>query len=316
MNKSIRSFPFSALTLCGALFAVALTLASGLTTARAAFVDLGEAQQYAALALYHDIMISGPSGVTGNAGVANSAANMDVGDKLDISGSSFVTGNADLHTGVTYNHSGTAFVGQLNQNAATDNILNQAFNDALNAATFAASLSGQNLNVSDNNLTISKASVGNYAFNLSNINLSGTHAITLSAPVGSTFTFNITGGFMLSGSSNIHLAGGLTQNDVLYNIIGNGSNVTLSGGAYVEGVILAPHRQADIGPTGAAGFTVNQIIADAISIHSGGMVVTPVPEVAPSSVIFGFLGLVVAVSSRRVLGGRVRAVASRSNVRK
>jgi hypothetical protein len=40
--------------------------------------------------------------------------------------------------------------------------------------------------------------------------------------------------------------------------------------------------------------------------------VVPVPEVAPSSVIFGFLGLVVAVSSRRVLGGRVRVVASRS----
>jgi hypothetical protein len=42
--------------------------------------------------------------------------------------------------------------------------------------------------------------------------------------------------------------------------------------------------------------------------------VAPVPEVTPVSVIFGFVGLVVAVSSRRVLGGRVRVVASR-NVR-
>ena len=38
----------------------------------------------------------------------------------------------------------------------------------------------------------------------------------------------------------------------------------------------------------------------------------PVPEVTASSVIFGFLGLVVAVSSRRALSGRVRAVATRS----
>ncbi len=37
--------------------------------------------------------------------------------------------------------------------------------------------------------------------------------------------------------------------------------------------------------------------------------IVPVPEVAPSSVIFGFLGLVVAVSSRRALSGRVRALA-------
>ena len=36
--------------------------------------------------------------------------------------------------------------------------------------------------------------------------------------------------------------------------------------------------------------------------------VAPVPEVAPSSILFGFLGLVVAASSRRALGGRVRAL--------
>jgi hypothetical protein len=38
----------------------------------------------------------------------------------------------------------------------------------------------------------------------------------------------------------------------------------------------------------------------------------PIPEVSPASVIFGFLGLVVAVSSRRALNGRLRALATRS----
>jgi hypothetical protein len=42
-----------------------------------------------------------------------------------------------------------------------------------------------------------------------------------------------------------------------------------------------------------------------------GQGVVPVPEVAPSSVIFGFLGLLVAFSSRRALAGRVRAVAKK-----
>jgi hypothetical protein len=39
--------------------------------------------------------------------------------------------------------------------------------------------------------------------------------------------------------------------------------------------------------------------------------VVPIPEVTPSSLICGFVGLIVAVSSRRALMGRVRAVASR-----
>lgn len=43
--------------------------------------------------------------------------------------------------------------------------------------------------------------------------------------------------------------------------------------------------------------------------------VAPVPEVTPGSVIFGFLGLVVAVSSRRALMGRVRAVAAQRKTR-
>lgn len=38
-----------------------------------------------------------------------------------------------------------------------------------------------------------------------------------------------------------------------------------------------------------------------------GQGVAPVPEVTPSSVIFGFLGLLVAITSRRALGARVRA---------
>ena len=40
--------------------------------------------------------------------------------------------------------------------------------------------------------------------------------------------------------------------------------------------------------------------------------VAPVPEVTPASVIFGFLGLLVAVSSRRMLSKRMRLVGARS----
>jgi hypothetical protein len=43
--------------------------------------------------------------------------------------------------------------------------------------------------------------------------------------------------------------------------------------------------------------------------------VAPVPEVTPGSVIFGFLGLVVAATSRRALMGRVRLMAAQRKTR-
>jgi hypothetical protein len=47
------------------------------------------------------------------------------------------------------------------------------------------------------------------------------------------------------------------------------------------------------------------IFASSIQMSSGANVI-PVPEVTPGSVIFGFLGLVVAVSSRRAIAARVK----------
>jgi len=43
--------------------------------------------------------------------------------------------------------------------------------------------------------------------------------------------------------------------------------------------------------------------------------VAPVPEVTPVSVVFGFVGLIVAISSRRALMGRVRIVAAHRKAR-
>ena len=57
-----------------------------------------------------------------------------------------------------------------------------------------------------------------------------------------------------------------------------------------------------------------EIIARTLTTSSGALGV--VPEVTPASVIFGFLGLVVAISSRRALMARVRlATAQRNSVR-
>jgi len=38
------------------------------------------------------------------------------------------------------------------------------------------------------------------------------------------------------------LTGGITASDVLYNFVGSGGGVAMSGGASVSGILLAPQR--------------------------------------------------------------------------
>jgi choice-of-anchor A domain-containing protein len=196
---------------------------------------------------------------------------------------------------------------------SVDSMLVQAKNDAFAASSFAAGLAPtQTFGTINNNLSITESQNGHYVFDISTINFSGGKALTLSGTSGSTFLLNISTGLVLSPGS-IVLAGGLTANNVLINYTGT-ADVQFSGGgnsSQVFGTILAPNATVGLHP----GLVVGSVIANAITMSSGADVV-PVPEVAPSSVIFGFLGLIVAVSSRRALGGRVRAVASRSSVRK
>jgi hypothetical protein len=42
--------------------------------------------------------------------------------------------------------------------------------------------------------------------------------------------------------SKIVLAGGITPLDALYNFVGSGGGIAMSGGASVTGIILAPQR--------------------------------------------------------------------------
>ncbi len=149
--------------------------------------------------------------------------------------------------------------------------------------------------------TISESAVGNYVFSLQGgINFSGNKTLTLSAPAG-----NISSQFVLTGGS-ILVSGGLTADNVLLNYTGT-SDVRFSGGgnsSQVYGTILAPNAHVSLSP----GLVVGRVIAAGLSLSSGAQILTPVPEVTPGSVIFGFLGLVIAVGSRKTLAARLRRV--------
>ncbi len=187
--------------------------------------------------------------------------------------------------------------------------LNAAWTDAVNASAMLASLTPtQTLGAINSGLTLSESSAGTYVFNISSINLNQS-ALTLSAPAGSTFVLNISGNITLNGGSQgngILLAGGLKSSDVFINLTGANSSLTTSGGGNAQqifGTVLATGLNASINLH--PGQINGEIIARTLTTSSGALGV--VPEVTPSSVVFGFIGLVVAFGSRRTLMARVRA---------
>jgi len=186
--------------------------------------------------------------------------------------------------------------------------LNAAWNDAVNASAMLASLAPtQTFGAITSAMTISEATKGDYVFNISSISLNQS-ALTLSAPAGSQFVLNISGNITLNGGSQgngILLAGGLKSSDVFINLTGTDSNLTTSGGGNAQqifGTVIATGLNASVNLH--PGQINGEIIARTLTTSSGSL---EVPEVTPSSVIFGFIGLVVAFGSRRTLMARVRA---------
>jgi hypothetical protein len=181
-------------------------------------------------------------------------------------------------------------------------LLNQAWTDATNASAMLASLNGQNIGAITSGMTISKSVVGNYVLNISDINLNQS-ALTLSAPAGSTFVLNISGNITLNGGSQgngLLLAGGLTTNDVVYNLTGANSNLTTSGGGNaqtIHGIVLATGANASVNLH--PGAIYGEVIARTFTTSSGALVVVP-----EASTIWAVLPAVLALFgfySRRIL---------------
>jgi hypothetical protein len=183
-------------------------------------------------------------------------------------------------------------------------LLNQAWTDATNASAMLASLTPtQTLGAITSGMTITESAVGHYVLNISSINLNQS-ALTLSAPVGSTFVLNISGNITLNGGSQgggLLLAGGLTTNDVVYNLTGANSNLTTSGGGNaqsIHGIVLATGANASVNLH--PGAIYGEVIARTFTTSSGALVVVP-----ESSTVWAVMPAVLAVLgyySRRTFG--------------
>jgi hypothetical protein len=284
------------LRLLGLTGIVALVLAFGSPTAFAAFaggVTLGSAGpgNYALLSLggqgsnsdaitHTNVAIANVSTITGNVGIAGT------GD-IATSGNAFITGTLFLNTAGTWNQSGTSNAGAVSQSAATDAKLNQAVQDALNASSQAAALSSTQPSITSialgANGTMTITGTGQDVINLTSFSLGNNSVLTLNAPAGDSFIFNISGAFTMQGK--VMLIGGISPADVLWNVTGTGAAVAFSGGgnsAQLVGILLAPFRDIQLSP----GLVTGEVIGGGLSISlSGGANINAIPEPSTTALL-------------------------------
>lgn len=299
------------------LFAAATTLAPN--AANAAFVDLGQAGGYAAFILPGgsiNMTINGGAAVNGDV-AASAGTHIDLGSgaKVGVTADTgdVVSGKIYLDTLSDPSNPATVKLDNQNPNSVATRDLSQAVNDAIAANHFAAGLTATqtvgNLDVSSQYTLVGNGGLN--VISLTDVKLHGDGLLTLQGSASDFFVLNLTGTYSQSSKSNVALAGGLLAENVLWNFIGsgNGANIGTGMNGVTYGTFLAPDRDFSITDTVLYGSIIS---AGHLAIGSKALVVQPVPEVTPSSVIFGFLGLVVAVSSRRALAARVSAVAVRN----
>jgi len=233
----------------------AIGLLAGRQQADAAAITLGTASTYGVLlGNSQTLSLGGGFNLNGNIGLGTSS-------NISVSGSNSVTGNAYIDGSYSYSGNGSVNVsgGITTQSMAT------AISNAYSASTTAGALSA-NLSVSGNaigltsgqSLTIKAlTNASENVLNISSLSLtSGTLTFDDNGYTGAKFIINVTGGFSIgtSGSVKSLIQGinGASAADIIFNIEGTGSTVSLTGANSTSmiGTILAPSRNVTVGGGG------------------------------------------------------------------
>ncbi len=165
--------------------------------------------------------------------------------------------------------------------------------DALTASIFAAGLADQQASINLNSGATSTFSGGG-VFNVTgDFIINSSSVLELDGGVGDYFVFNVYGSeFSINSGSKVQLLGDITAAEVLFNIIGSGSVVSLNS-SYTYGTILAPNRGLNVSSQTHTGALIAG--SEGINISSSNigydpfMPMNPVPE--PSTMLLLGSGL-------------------------
>jgi len=231
-------------------------------------------QQFTVLSNGGDISLidntfTGPSYVKGNMGIAG-AGNFSMSDGT-------IDGDLVYHTGAKVSLSGPAKVtGHQYSDAAHNTILSQAASDSQGLSDLAAmelsspqyaSITNVNISNVGQSMTIMGGPNQKIVLNLQNFVMSA-GTFTLQGTATTSFIINITNQFSLNNSQI--LLSGVPPANVLFNIRGTGSQVSLNQGTSMSGFLLATKRKVDL----SGGKIFGRLVANQINITSGGQVVS------------------------------------------
>ena len=292
--------------------------------AGATSVTLGTAANYGVLiGTGQTLDLNGSVAVSGNVGVGKSST-------VDLSGINAISGTVYEDSGVSTSYGlGVTFVtgGTVTQS------MSGAISDALNASTAAAALSAtpglvdQNGSISLSGGSITIKALTNLSENVLYISslslLNSTLTFDDNGFTGAKFIIDVTGGFSVNstgtGKSVIQGINGASASDILFNVEGTGSTVSLTGNStnQIIGTILAPSRSVTVGGGGSLSGALISGVNNAgksytLSSSSGGYNITSlgytpaptskVPE-PPSVALFG-MGLVLVTRLRHQIRRR------------
>ena len=252
------------------------------------------------------------TGIVGNIGLANGAdlkanntnatsAGNEVNGNVYFQGSSNFAGSGGCNPAPGCYVMGSIFTMQ-------SQIAN-AITDANNAATTFASLGATSGVTSITGNTTINATGLVTVVNLIDFNLGNGATLTLNGSAGDQFIFNLPAADWHTLQGQVLETGGVSQNDVVFNVIGTG-NLHFSGGgnaAGINGILLAASADISMSP----GFINGELIAGGTSIQivSGGEVhsqqsVVPEPRYI-SFLVIGLLAVVALFQKKRVPAGAI-----------
>jgi hypothetical protein len=320
-NIAHSTLNFRAILIC--------VLCTALMTVRAEAgpITLGTAANYGVLVgTGQTLDLNGSLAIAGNVGVgANSS--------VQTSGINVISGTAYEDSGVSNVNTGLTFVtgGTVTQS------MSGAISSALSASTAAAAMTatsglvdqGGSISISGGSVTIKAlTNLSENVLYISSLSLlNGTLTFDDNGFSGAKFIIDVTGGFSVNstgtGKSVIQGINGATGADILFNIEGTGSTVSLTGNSSnaIIGTVLAPSRNVTVGGggslTGAIVAGVNNAgKAYTLSSSSGGYNITGLgytprattgstPE--PSSIVLLATGAFMLMAARFMMKRRVTA---------
>lgn len=298
MARSIRALALSAMALAGVTASQAANFfddtISGINLGNASGGNTGLHKNWAIFALSGGVTITDPSvdgsyDVLGNVGVAGAG-----GLTLSLSkiqGSVFRDSGAFTNSGATItgtNTTGnTAYLNTAVSNATNASSVAQGLTASTSGLTLGGGVSGSvygsnytaALSLNNTPGSITATSAGTYVLNLTDLILSGMNAnlsLIGNGTAGAVnYVVNVNRYMTLSSAAQITLGGGLTPQNVLFNVKNNNPqyDVTLSGGSVVNGIILAPTRNVKL--TGAS-VVYGEVIGKAVSLSGRSKVINPV----------------------------------------